>query len=551
MEPRVRRRRHGWVFGIVTRSGATAGAWCVLSLAVLAACGDHDHTRNEAAPPSRGLLAPALRRLSVIELEQSASAVLGAPIDLRAALPPDARQADFSRNIGQSVDSLTLRQLYDATHTASAALTLDRAPFPSCAAHAQPSDTGCQRDTVSTLAQLAFRRPANDAELARLLALFSAGTEGGTFRDGVQLVLRALLASPQLLYESTLGESMPKSSARKLSESELASALSYAISGIPPDTELLAAAAAGELSSGSERQKQAVRLLGRPETLQLLQRFVEEWLGLEQLPQLAKASSVATDFPTLSRAMQQETRAFVADTFGSGGGDLSTLFAGGYSLIPDELAPIYGIQPVGAGTRVALRSVGRVGLLQQSSFLSVFAHEGESAPVLRGKAVLVRVLCRSVPQPQELGINVVPPAPDPNASTRARFERHVVDPLCATCHAQLDPVGFTFENFDAIGRLRSTDAGQTVDNHGSITLDGASLNLKDSVELADAIARSEDLRSCAARQMARFASGRQDPQAEAAFVEETAHLPLSWRGTLLGLLLSYVKSERFAWRSEP
>jgi hypothetical protein len=123
--------------------------------------------------------------------------------------------------------------------------------------------------------------------------------------------------------------------------------------------------------------------------------------------------------------------------------------------------------------------------------------------------------------------------------------------LCATCHSQLDPVGFTFENFDAVGRVRATDQGQPVDTHGSITLDGASLVLKDSIALADAIAASEELRSCAARQVVRFASGRIDAAAEAAFVEEVAELPAAWRGTLLGLFLSYVKSEGFAWRSAP
>jgi hypothetical protein len=518
---------------------------------VLAACGDHDRTPSVQAPPVQGLLAPALRRLSVAELEQSASVVLGAPVALRSALPPDALQTDFSRNIGQSVDSLTLRQVYDATRAASSAATLDRAVFPSCAAQAAPSDAACERDTVSALAQLAFRRPPTDGELERLLPLFAAGTEGGTFRDGVNLVLRALLASPQLLYETTLGEGPPKDGALQLSQSEIASALSYVISGTPPDAELLAAAAAGGLSGGSERQAQAVRLLGRAETLQLFQRFVEEWLGLEQLTQLAKSSSVVSDFPTLSRAMQQETRAFVADALGSGGGDLATLFAGGYSLVPDALAPVYGIQPVGSGTRVSLREFSRVGLLQQGSFLSVFAHDGESAPVLRGKAVLVRILCRNIPQPQELGINVVPPAPDPRATTRQRFERHLSDPLCATCHSQLDPVGFTFENFDAIGRVRSTDTGQAVDTHGSITLDGASLELKDSVALAEAIAHSDELRSCAARQVVRFASGRKDAAAESVFVEEVSHLPPTWRSSLLGLFLSYVKSPGFAWRSAP
>ena len=529
--------------------GAARRAWWVCGMSVLPACASHTGSSAGDAPPRQALLAPALRRLSVAELEQSASAVLGEPVDLHSALPPDALQTDFSRNIGQSVDSLTLRQLYDATRSASATLTLDRAVFPACAVGALARDTSCANDTVSTLAQLAFRRPASDAELTRLMALFSSGSEGGTFRDGVSLVLRGLLASPQLLYEATLGEGPAQVGALRLSQYELASALSYVISGTPPDRELLAAAAAGELASGSERQAQAVRLLSRAETMQLFQRFVSEWLGLEQLPELAKSTSVVSDFPTLSRAMQQETSAFVADALGSGGGDLSTLFAGGYSLVPDALAPVYGIEPVGAGTRVALRNVSRVGLLQQSSFLSVFAHDAESAPVLRGKAVLVRLLCRPIPQPQTLNIDIVLPAPDPHATTRQRFERHATDALCESCHSQLDPVGFTFENFDAIGRLRATDADQPVDTHGSITLDGASLDLKDSVALADAIASSQDLRSCVARQVVRFASGRQDIAAESAFVNEVAGLPPAWRGSLLGLFLSYVKSEGFAWRS--
>ncbi len=526
---------------------ALAAACCALGLFALPACGSNtSHAASESTPPTSGALAPALRRLSVVELEQSASAVLGAPLDLRDALPPDALQTDFSRNIGQSVDSLTLHQLYDATRDASSAATLDRPVFPACAASARVDDAACQRDTVAALAQLAFRRPATDTELTRLLALFA--TEA-TFHDGVSLVLRALLASPQFLYESSLGEGTPKDGALHLSQNELASTLSYFISGTPPDSELLAAAAAGQLSSGSERQAQATRLLGRAETLQLFQRFVEEWLGLVQLPQLAKSNTVAADFPSLGRAMQQETRDFVADTLRSGGGDLQTLFAGGYSIVPDAVAPIYGIEPVPAGTRVALRNVGRAGLLQQSSFLSVFAHEGESAPVLRGKAVLVRLLCRAIVQPQTLGIDIVFPPPDPTATTRKRFEQHVTAPLCASCHSLLDPVGFTFENFDAIGRQRATDMDQPVDTHGSITLNGATLELADSVALSDAIAGSEELRSCTARQVVRFASGRQDPLAEAAFVDEVARLPLTWRGSLLGLFLSYVKSEGFAWRS--
>lgn len=514
---------------------------------LVCACGSTNDDA-ESPPAAESLLAPALRRLSVAELEQAARSVLGAPVNLRGSLPPDALQNDFSRNIAQSVDSLTLRQLYDATRSASEALPLDDPAYPRCAALAQPSDTSCSGELIGKLATLAFRRPPSTEELARLQALFAVGASGGTFRDGATLVLRALLASPQLLYESSLGEGPPQHGVRMLGQSELASALSFMISGTPPDAELLSAAAAGRLASGSERYGQAVRLLGGPQAIPQFQRFVEEWLGLGQLPQLAKSSTVTTDFAALSRAMQSETRSFVADVLAAQHGSLVALFAGGYSFVPDELAPLYGIQPVPAGSRVVLRGMGRVGILQQGSFLSVFAHEGESAPVLRGKAVLTRVLCRTIRPPQEFGIDLMFPAPDANATTRQRFERHAIDPVCKGCHAQLDPVGFSFENFDAVGRERSTDAAQAVDTRGSVTLNGAPLELKDSVELSDAIAQSEELRSCVARQVVRFASGRKDQPAEDAFVTEMAALPLAWRSSLLGLFLSYVKSDGFAWR---
>jgi len=533
----------------VKRSSLVPSLRRVLLALLVSACGSGKDDAP-APPAAESLLAPALRRLSVAELEQAARSVLGTPLDLQGSLPPDALQSDFSRNIAQSVDSLTLRQLYDATRRASEAVPLADPAFPSCAAQAQPGDTGCRDELLAKLATVAFRRPPSAEELTRLRALFVIGVEGSTFRDGAALVLRALLASPQLLYESSLGEGPAQNGARMLAQSELASGLSFMIRGTPPDTELLSAAAAGRLSSGSERYAQAVRLLGAPEAIPQFQRFVEEWLGLVQLPQLAKSSTVTTDFAASSRAMQSETRSFVADVLAAQRGSLIALFAGGYSIVPDELAPLYGIQPVPAGSRVVLRGMGRVGILQQGSFLSVFAHEGESAPVLRGKAVLTRVLCRTIRPPQEFGIDLMFPAPDANSTTRQRFERHAVDPVCRGCHSQLDSVGFSFENFDAVGRLRSTDAGQAVDTRGSITLNGAPLALKDSVELSDAIAHSEELRNCVARQVVRFASGRKDEHAEAAFVAEMAALPVTWRSSLLGLFLSYVKSDGFGWRLE-
>jgi len=526
--------------------------------AALFACESKPAPTPAPITPAASLLSPAIRRLNSLEMDAAASAVLGTSVSISSTLPPDARQADFwrnqadfSRNVAQTFDSLSARQLYDATRAATANLDLGHDPFPRCAATAAATDTACQKQLVTALALVAFRRPPSNDELARLLTVFAAGAENGSFRDGAALVARALLGSPQFLYETNLGDGTASAGRIQLSQNELASSLSFLISGAPPDAELLAAAAANQLSSPDERKAQAVRLLGKPDSTTLFQRFVQEWLGAVRLPGLAKDASVTSDFAPLSRAMQVETRAFVDDVFRTQGGSLQALFAGGYSLVPDALAPLYGIAPPGIGNRVALRAVSRIGLLQQGSFLSVFAHEAESAPVLRGKAIWTRFLCQDIQPPQELGIDIVPPAPDPKATTRQRFERHVSDKRCVTCHSVLDPIGFTFENFDAIGRVRTVESEQPIDTSGSMLLDGAEVTFKDSLALSDALAQSEDLRNCAARQVLRFAAGSPDADAEDAFVTEVAALPLEWRGSLLGLFLEFVRSDLFTSRKAP
>jgi hypothetical protein len=200
---------------------------------------------------------------------------------------------------------------------------------------------------------------------------------------------------------------------------------------------------------------------------------------------------------------------------------------------------------------VSLVKLGRVGLLQHASFLATFAHADESAPVLRGKAVLERLLCRTLPKPAELGIDLVLPPPDPAATTRERFARHAESERCATCHDTIDGVGFTFENFDAVGRLRDSQAGKPVDSSGHLSLDGRDIALSDSAELARAVADSEELANCAARQIVRFAVGGDAPEVEDDFIQKTRALPTSERRSLVGLMLAFVESDAFAWRRVP
>jgi hypothetical protein len=515
-------------------------AWLALS----ASCGTAAPATNSGAPEHS--LAPALRRLSSAELEASATTMLGVDTELAAALPPDARQSDYSRNLAQSVDSLLLGQLFDAARGIAESLDLSLPQFPSCARTALASDRACAEATIQVLSRTAFRRAPSDHEVEQLLSLFTLGADGADFKSGVVLVVRGLLGSPKFLYATTLGTGAP--GATRLSNEELGSELALLISGQPPDEELELAAARGELDSGLERERQALRLLQTWQARYLYRRFVQEWLGLVGLEGLAKSSQVITGFPALREAMVDETNQFVDDVFTFQAGAVSALLAGGYAIVPEPLAGFYGIEPTAPGARVNLTSLGRVGILQQASFLATFAHESESAPVLRGKAVLTRLLCLDFPKPTDLGVDIVFPPADPNTTTRERYDRHATDPACRGCHGTLDGVGFLFENFDAAGKLRATESGRPIDTAGSIQLDGQMLSLGDSVALSSALAKSEQVRQCAARQVVRFAAGKTDASVEQAFVDSLKGKSPERQATFLGMFLEFVKSDWFAWR---
>ncbi|HEY0469395.1 MAG TPA: DUF1592 domain-containing protein [Polyangiaceae bacterium] len=520
---------------------------CGSLLALSWSCGTAAPTSDGGAPNSS--LEPAVRRLSTAELEATAQTLLGSGTTLAAALPPDARQSDYSRNVAQSVDSLLLGQLFDATRSAAEALDLTQVQFPSCARTALAADRACAETTVKLLAQAAFRRTPSALEVEQLLGLFTLGADGSDYQAGVALVVRALLGSPKTLYATTLGDSADGApGAKRLSNEELGSELALLISGQPPDEALLLAASRGELASGRERERQALRLLQLPQSRALYRRFVQEWLGLTLLNGLAKSSQVVSGFSALREAMISETSQFVDDVFSYQAGSVAALLAGSYSIVPDALAGFYGIQPTAPGTRVNLSGLGRVGILQQASFLATFAHESESAPVLRGKAVLTRLLCLNFPKPTDLGIDIVFPPADPNATTRERFASHATDPTCRGCHATLDGAGFLFENFDAAGHFRSSESGRPIDTSGSIQLDGRLLSLADSAALSSALSSSEQVRQCAARQVVRFAAGKSDASVEQAFVDSLEGKSAERRATFLGLFLEFVKSDWFAWR---
>jgi len=203
---------------------------------------------------------------------------------------------------------------------------------------------------------------------------------------------------------------------------------------------------------------------------------------------------------------------------------------------------------------VSLAAVRRRGILSQGAFLSVYAHAHETAPVLRGVAVLRRLLCFNVPAPTSLNVNIVPPVQDPSTTTRERFAIHSQDAACAACHQNIDPIGFSFEWLDGMGRERDMENGHPIDSSASLTagltLDGM---YSDSAALSQQIAQSPELVKCFAKRLFHSAAATDTSAAavEDAFVAAIDALPEGERGKLQEVLVTFVSSDLFVQRGAP
>ena len=527
------------------------GAIATAGIALLSVTGCVDRppaSPGHATAPSSGRLLPArVRRLTNLELERTVSALVGAPVELAARLPADARQEDFTPNADQGVPASWATRL-DALAREIAAKTANErlASLAPCSATADPKSGACANQLVMALGRRAFRRPLDAREHQALLAVFDAGTAEGGFARGVELLLRALIQSPNLLYVSELGEGGAPGATVTLTPHEMASLLAYTVRGAPPDDELLARADDGSLALPRVREREARRLIGMSDTRHHFRRFVLEWLEVDELERTAKSASLHPDYDRLKGHMLAETSAFVDEVMVREGASVSALLTAGFASVDPPLARYYGMKTWGA--RASVQGTGRIGVLQQASFLAAHAHEDSTSPVKRGDFVMKKVLCNEVRRPAEFGIEVVIPGPSTALTTRERFSEHVTDATCRGCHESIDALGFTFEGFDAAGRARSSENGHAIDSATQTTLGKTPVRLKNSADLSRFLAASPDVKKCFARQAFRYFSAQHDPGVEQSYLSLRDALPDTARGNLVEELVLYVASDFFVRR---
>jgi len=472
-----------------------------------------------ALPPGTqpaALLPARIRRLALAEYQATVSSadVIGAGADgVSVDFVPDARQSGFTVNEAQRVDPVFAGQLATAATALAADLRTHAAERAPCANPATDADK-CAEQFIRGFGEHAYRRPLGDDEVSQLLTVFHAALDSGSYAEGIELVVRAMLQSAAFLYLTEIGDA--PAATVKLTPRELASSISYLVRGGPPSAELVAAADAGRLDTPEGRRDvmsdPAINLYIGGEPQARVVRVIREWLGTDQVGDTAKDSNVYPDFAGIKQDIAQETNAFLQSLVSDNrdGGSVAQLLAADWTVASPALAKLYGVtQSPDALNRVAVPS--RLGILNQSAFLSVFAHASETAPVLRGVALMRRVACVDVGDPVELKIAVVPPVPDPTKTTRERFAAHST-PGCNGCHDRIDNFGFAFEGFDGMGRSRTLDNGKPVDT--SVVVAGTDFDgsYADSNALVKAMSTSNQVRECFARHVFRALAATSAPE---------------------------------------
>ena len=336
-----------------------------------------------------------------------------------------------------------------------------------------PADEApCAYGILETLAERAYRRPVSRDDLEPLLRFYGEGRAAGGFEAGIQRAVEALLVDPKFLFRIERDPSdVEPGTIYRLTDLELASRLSFFLWSTMPDDELRTLAADGQLSDPAVLEQQVRRMLADDRATSLVDNFAAQWLFLRNLRTVAPDRNRFPDFDgNLREAMEQEVVLWVESQIREDRG-LVELLTADYTYVNERLARHYGIPNISGNhmRRVTLENEARHGLLGKAGILTVTSYAHRTSPVIRGKWILENILGAPPPPPPP----DVPPLEENDGTKdpktiRELLSQHRANPVCASCHAKMDPLGFALEKFDAIGKYRELDAGEPIDDSGQL-----------------------------------------------------------------------------------
>jgi hypothetical protein len=409
----------------------------------------------------------------------------------------------------------------------------------------------CARKIFATLTRRAYRRAITDADLEAPLQFYRQGRAHGSFDDGIDLGLRAVLVSPEFLFRIEQDPSgvLPRT-AYKIGDVELASRLSFFLWSSIPDDELLDLAIRNKLRAPGVLEKQVRRMLADERSRTLVTNFSDQWLYLRNLGDANPDMRIFAGFDdNLRQAFRRETELFLGDTFRHDRSVLNLLSAK-YTYLNERLAKHYGIPNIYGARfrRVDLdENSHRGGLLRQGSILTVTSYADRTSPVNRGKWILGNLMGVAPPPPP----SGVPKLPEVHGvenavSMRDRMSRHRADPACAGCHKLMDPPGFSMENYDAIGRWRTHEFGQPIDASGGLP-DGSTFTGVDGLQKA-LMARPEAFVGTMTEKLMTYSLGRGVTYSDAPAIRKIVRDSREGGYLFSSLVLGIVNSAPFQMR---
>ncbi len=504
-----------------------------------------------------------LRRLTHSQYNHTVRDLLGDTTQPSNQFPPEDFVNGF-RNQGQAETiSPLLMENYStaAERLAKSAFRGGDASLIPC----KPS-AACRTRFVKDFGLKAFRRPLEPTEQKRYETLMMREKD---FTAGAQLVIEAMLQSPDFLFR------FEETSYPAWKPYAAASRLSYALWDSMPDAELFAAAARGDLNTRQGVDRQARRLLDDPRAHEALNEFVSQWLRFDRVLTASKDRRKYPDF-TLETAesMTEEARVFVGDLVWNDR-NFMDLFSAGYTFANADLAAIYGIKPPAKefGKVSFPADSERAGVLGQTLFLALTAKPEDSSPTARGLFVREQFLCQHVPPPPP-GVNTnLPPVTEAKPQTnRDRMTEHASNPMCASCHKLMDPIGFGLEKFDSVGARRdkytltfATGRGGGNGNGNNrpatkkIDLDlntaGTVAGLPDSsfsspAQLGAILAKSAQCQECVVKQYFRYTTGRMEVPADRPVITQALDDFRKSQYHFKDLMLSLVRLREFPGSGE-
>jgi hypothetical protein len=415
----------------------------------------------------------------------------------------------------------------------------------------------CRTKFVREFGLKTFRRPLEAEEQQRYEALMRKQTD---FYKGAQMAVEAMLQSPHFLFR------LEETANPKWKAFAVASRLAYTLWDSMPDAALFEAAAKGELSSPQAVERATRRMLDHTKAQDALDEFVSQWMRFDRI---LTASKDRRRFPQFTRetavAMTEEARIFLGDLVWNDRNFMDFVRAG-YSFINGDLAGIYGIPaPAKEFDRVPFPADSeRAGLLGQTLFLALTAKPDETAPTARGLFVREQFLCQHVAEPPP-GVNTnLPPVTEAKPQTnRDRLSAHVINPSCATCHNLIDPIGYGFEKFDAVGARRDKfkltffpgyrSANRRtppkvieldIDTAGHVA-GVANSNFSSPVQLGQVLADSRQCQECVVKQYFRYSMGRMETPGDRAVIRKVLDDFRASQFRFKELIVSLMRSREF------